>query len=204
MLPDISRTRVRFHHTTGGSPVPVAQQPLTGLFVADPVHSSFGFAVRHMGLSTFRGTFDQVEARLDATGEEPVLEGVAAVEGISIRTPEQFRAHVLGEEFFDAERHPDVRFRSTRVQLADGGEATVEGELTIRGTSRPLVAHGTWTPAITDPYGSTRSALELSAVVDRFDFGMLWDTPLPGGGSALAREVTLTIHLELVAQGQEA
>ena len=180
----------------------VAQQPITGLFVADPVHSSFAFAVRHMGLSTFRGTFDEVQARLNATGDELVLEGAAAVEGISIRAPEQFRAHVLGEEFFDAERHPDVRFRSTRVDLAEGGEATVAGELTIKGVSRPLVAHGTWTPAITDPYGNARSALELSAAVDRFDFGMLWDMPLPSGGSALAREVTITIHLELV--GQEA
>ncbi len=96
----------------------VAAQPLSGLFVADPVHSSFGFAVRHMGLSSFRGTFDQVEARLDATGAELVLEGAAAVEGISIRTPEQFRAHVLSEEFFDAANHADVRFRSTSDGLS--------------------------------------------------------------------------------------
>jgi len=181
----------------------VAAQPLSGVFVADPVHSTFGFAVRHMGLSTFRGTFEQVEARLDATGDAPVLEGVAAVEGISIRTPEQFRAHVLGEEFFDVDNHPDVRFRSTRVDLADNGEATVEGELTIKGASRPLVARGIWSPLITDPFGTPRTAIELSATVDRFDFGMLWDMPLPSGGSALAREVEITIHLELLGQQQE-
>ncbi len=203
MLPHVMRTAVR-STIPGVLPMSVAAQPLSGLFVADPVHSSFGFAVKHMGLATFRGTFDQVEARLDATGDAPVLEGAAAVEGISIRTPDQFRAHVLAEDFFDAEKHPDVLFRSTSVQLGDDGEATVEGELTIKGTSRPVTATGTWTPVITDPYGNPRTAVELVATVDRFDFGMAWDMALPNGGSALGREVTLQVHLELVGQAQEA
>ena len=83
--------------------------PLAGTYTADPVHSSFGFAVRYQGVSLFRGTLDDVAATL-ADGR---LEGTAKVESISIRTPEQFRAHVLSAEFFDAANHPEVTFTST-------------------------------------------------------------------------------------------
>ena len=77
---------------------------LSGTYTADPVHSSFGFAVRYQGVSLFKGTLDEVDAEL----VDGRLEGSAKVESISIRTPEQFRAHVLGGEFFDAANHPEV------------------------------------------------------------------------------------------------
>src|ERR671927_756057 len=110
--------------------------PLAGTYTVDPVHSSFGFAVKYQGVSVFRGTLDEVAATL-AGGR---LEGAAKVESISIRTPEQFRAHVLSPEFFDAESHPEVRFVSTGVELADNGEAVVAGQLTIKGITKPVVA----------------------------------------------------------------
>jgi polyisoprenoid-binding protein YceI len=80
--------------------------PLSGTYTADPIHSSFGFAVKYQGVSVFRGNLSEVQATL--TGGR--LEGTAKVESISIRTPEQFRAHVLSGEFFDAESHPEVAF----------------------------------------------------------------------------------------------
>ena len=85
--------------------------PLSGTFEADPVHSSFGFSVRYQGVSIFRGSLTQVEAGL----RHGRLEGTAKVDSISIRTPEQFRAHVLSSEFFDAANHPEVKFVSTAV-----------------------------------------------------------------------------------------
>src|SRR3954465_11218477 len=94
-----------------------ATQALPGTFKADPVHSSFGFAVKHMGVQTFRGTLDDVQATLT----DGVLEGRAKVESISIRQPEDFRNHVLSAEFFAADKHPEVTFRSSDVQLNDDG-----------------------------------------------------------------------------------
>src|SRR3954462_4553017 len=92
-------------------PMATATTPFAGTYVADPVHSSFGFAVRYQGVSLFRGTLSEVAASLT----EGRLDGTAQVESISIRTPEQFRAHVLGAEFFDAANHPEVRFASTSL-----------------------------------------------------------------------------------------
>jgi polyisoprenoid-binding protein YceI len=169
---------------------------LTGTYSADPVHSSFGFAVRYQGVSLFRGTMNEVSATL-ADGR---LEGAAKVESISIRTPEQFRAHVLSGEFFDAENHPEVRFVSTDLDLREDGTANVAGELTIKGITRPVQATGTWTAPAGDAFGATRGHLNLEATIDRTEWDMNWNAPLPSGGNALAHEVTLTIDASLVEQ----
>src|SRR5918911_4461375 len=110
--------------------------PLTGTSLADPVHSSFGFAVRYQGVSLFRGTLSEATATLSGGR----LEGAAKAESISIRTPEQFRAHVLGPEFFDAANHPEVTFTSSSLELREDGSAHVEGQLTIKGITKPVTA----------------------------------------------------------------
>ena len=177
-------------------PTTTTTTPLAGTYTADPVHSSFGFAVRYQGVSLFKGTLDEVDAKL----VDGRLEGAAKVESISIRTPEQFRAHVLSGEFFDASSHPTVDFRSNEIELSEDGVAKVEGELTIKGITRPVTATGTWIAPAADAFGSTRGHLELEAVVDRTEFEMNWNAPLPSGGKALANEVTLTVELSLVEQ----
>src|SRR5919202_553623 len=124
--------------------------PLAGTYIADPVHSSFGFAVRYQGVSLFKGTLDEVTATLT----DGRLEGAAKVESISIRTPEQFRAHVLSGEFFDAANHPEVTFTSSSLALHEDGTAKVEGELTIKGITKPVEAVGTWTAPAPDAFGN--------------------------------------------------
>jgi polyisoprenoid-binding protein YceI len=168
--------------------------PLAGTYVADPIHSSFGFAVRYQGVSLFRGTLDEVAATL-ADGR---LEGVAQVESISIRTPEQFRAHVLSDEFFGAADHPTVTFTSTNLDLRDDGTAEVAGELTIKGITNPVTAVGTWIAPAGDAFGNTRGHLQLEAVIDRTQWEMNWNMPLPSGAKALANEVTLTVDISLI------
>jgi polyisoprenoid-binding protein YceI len=167
---------------------------LAGTFNADPVHSSFGFAVKYQNVSLFRGTLDEVAATL----VDGKLEGTAKVESISIRTPEQFRAHVLSAEFFDVENHPTVTFASSDLQLADDGTAKVNGDLTIRGVTQSVTATGTWAPPSADAFGNTRAHLQLETVVDRTAFGLNWNMPLPSGGNALANDVTLTVDLALL------
>ena len=169
---------------------------LSGTYVADPIHSSFGFSVRYQGVSLFKGTLDEVDAKL----VDGRLEGAAKVESISIRTPEQFRAHVLGGEFFDAENHPEVTFTSQDIDIADDGTAKVEGELTIKGITRPVTAAGTWVAPAADAFGNTRGHLNLEAVVDRTEYDMNWNMALPSGGNVLANDVTLTVELSLVEQ----
>jgi polyisoprenoid-binding protein YceI len=167
---------------------------LAGTYNADPVHSSFGFAVKYQNISLFRGTLGDVTATL----VDGKLDGTAKVESISIRTPEQFRAHVLSGDFFDVENHPEVKFVSSDLQLAEDGTATVNGDLTIRGVTQPVTATGTWAAPAADAFGSTRAHLQLETVIDRTQFGLNWNMPLPSGGNALANDVTLTVDIALV------
>lgn len=182
-----------------------ATQPLSGTYAVDAVHSSFGFAVKYMGVTTFKGTLDDVDATLTAGPGGASLQGAAKVESISIRTPEQFRQHVLADDFFAADKYPQVTFRSDAVELADDGTATVAGQLTIRDVTKPVTATGSWSPEA-ELFGTRRAALAISTVIDRTDYGLSWNAELPTGGKALANDVTLTIELTLLAQGagQEA
>ena len=126
--------------------------PLTGVFDADRTHSSFQFAVRHMKVSTFRASFGGVDARLIADASKARLAGAARVESISIADPREFREHVVrGADFFDADNHPEILFRSERVEPAENGTATVDGDLTIKGLSRPITATGTYQRPVEDP-----------------------------------------------------
>jgi polyisoprenoid-binding protein YceI len=169
---------------------------LAGTFNADPVHSSFGFAVKYQNVSMFRGTLGDVTA----TFADGKLEGSAKVESISIVTPEQFRAHVLSADFFDVENHPTVDFTSTDVTLNDDATATVNGDLTIRGVTKPVTATGTWQAPSADAFGNPRAHLQLDTTIDRTEFGLNWNMPLPAGGNALANEVTLAVDIALVQQ----
>ena len=166
----------------------------TGTWTSDPVHSSVGFAVRHMGVTPFRGGFGRFEATL-AGGR---LVGTAPVEAITT-DDENLTAHLLSPDFFDEQRHPELRFESSEIR-SDGDEVVVPGELTLKGVTRPVELRGTMTGPITDPYGGTRLGLELETTIDRTEFGITWNADMPNGTKALADEVTLKADLSLVAQ----
>jgi polyisoprenoid-binding protein YceI len=168
--------------------------PLVGTYNADPVHSSLGFSVRYQGVSVFRGTLTEVDAKL--VGGR--LEGAAPVESISITTPETFRAHLLSAEFFDAKAHPEVKFVSTALDVQEDGRARISGDLTMKGVTKPVHATGTWTAPATDASGNTRANLDVEAVIDRTEWGINWNAPLPSGGKAVGNEVTLTISLSFL------
>jgi polyisoprenoid-binding protein YceI len=170
-----------------------------GTYTADPVHSSFQAGVRHMGVGSFRTTFSEIDARLTSAADGPRLTGRVQVASIAIHNPPEFREHVLnGADFFDAANHPEIEFRSTRLDLGEDGSVELDGELVIKGIAKPLRATGTWREPIEDPYGGIRTALDLQAVVDRRDWDITWQAPLPRGGDALGWDVTLEAHLELV------
>jgi polyisoprenoid-binding protein YceI len=176
-----------------------AVAPFTGTYSADVDHSFVGFSVLHMGVSTFRGSFSDVSASVAVDDDGALtLHGSAQARSVSIVSPPEFRSHVLGEDFFDAERHPAIVFASRPAHPAEDGTITVEGSLTVRNVTRDIVATGTWRPPLEDLYGKMRAGIELTTTIDRRDYGMAWNAPLPKGGDALGTCVTLTVHLELI------
>ena len=174
-----------------------AIQEFQGTYEADTVHSVFEFSVLHNEISAYKGTLSEVSAKLGEEEGELRLEGAAKVESISIQEPEQFREHVLGEEFFDAANHPEVTFSSTDVELSGDGRARVPGELTIRGITREVIAAGTY-EAPREGLDGKRAAFELETSFDRREFGFDWQMELPSGGNALDWQVGLKVHLELL------
>jgi polyisoprenoid-binding protein YceI len=174
-----------------------AVQPYEGTYRAQPTASTFAFGVRHSGAFWFRGSFADVTATLRGDGDGLVLEGAARVDSISIFDPPEMRASVLGDQFFDGERHPEVGFRSTDIRLADDGGAEVDGELTIRGVTRPVAAVGHLSPPRQAGFGEV-VGVDLRATIDRRDFGFDWQAELPGGGDAVGWEVEVNIDLLLL------
>jgi polyisoprenoid-binding protein YceI len=168
------------------------QQVAPGTYEVDPVHSSFGFAIKHNGISTFRGEFKDVAATL----ADGVLTGTAQVESVS--TPiAPLKDHLLSADFFNASETPTITFRSADIRVAEDGAAEVDGELTIRGVTRPITARGTY-GAGQNVTGAELVGFDLEATVDRRDYGLDWQAQLPAGGDVLAWDVTLQVHLELV------
>jgi polyisoprenoid-binding protein YceI len=181
----------------------VAVQPFSGTYRAQPEPSTFAFAVRHSGVFWFRGSLSDVAATLRGDGDALALEGSARVDSISVVEPAAMRASVLGPEFFDAERHPEITFRSTAVRLTDDGRAEVDGELTIRGVTRPVTASGHYAPPRPSSFGEV-AGLQLQTSFDRREFGFEWQTELPGGGDAVSWDVKVDIDLLLIRDDADA
>ncbi|MDA0158911.1 YceI family protein [Solirubrobacter ginsenosidimutans] len=181
----------------------IAVQPFSGTYRAQPVPSTFAFAVRHSGVFWFRGSLSDVTATLRGDGDALVLEGAARVESVSVVEPAAMRASVLGPEFFDAERHPEITFRSVAIRLSDDGEAEVDGELTIRGVTRPVTGAGRYSPPRASSYGEV-AGLQLKTSFDRREFGFDWQLELPGGGDAVGWDVEVDIDLLFIREDADA
>jgi polyisoprenoid-binding protein YceI len=160
-----------------------------GTWSADPAHSTVEFRVPHMGLAVVHGRAPALFATI-VGGEQPSIEGT--VDATALTTFDDTRdAHLQSPDFFDTARYPVLRFTSTSVE-ADGDELVVRGDLTMRGTTRPVELRGRFVGAAPDPWGNERIGLELSGVVDRTQWGITWNAPLPGGGLLLPDEIELS------------
>jgi polyisoprenoid-binding protein YceI len=167
-----------------------------GTYSTDGVHSSAGFAVKHM-LATFRGSFATVDATVTAEEDGTArLTGAVPVDSVVVKD-ENLQAHLQSPEFFDAEQHPEIRFDSVELTL-DGPAATLTGDLTIKGHTERITAEGSVVGPIEDPFGNTKLGLQFETVVDRTKFGLNWNAPLPKGGFMLADDVTISVDLELL------
>ena len=164
----------------------------TGTWELDPVHSSIGFAVRYSGIGTFRGTFDDFEAKL----VDGRLEGVAKVASVRV-DDENLAAHLQSPDFFDAEQQPELRFATGTIER-DGDRVSIQGDLTVRGVTHPVEITGTVTGPLENAYGQQRIGFDVETTVNRQDYGLTWNMELPGGGQALGDDVVITANLALV------
>lgn len=166
-----------------------------GTWSIDPSHSTVEFRIKHLGLATVKGRAPVVSGTIEG-GEKPSISGTVDV--TSITTFDDTRdEHLRSPDFFDAERYPELAFESTAVHLA-GRELIADGVLTIRNVSKPVTLRGELAGTETDPWGNERIGLDLEATIDRTDWGLTWNAPLPGGGFLLPDTVTLAASFSAV------
>src|SRR4051795_9946232 len=143
----------------------------TGIWQSDPVHSHVGFAVKHV-VGTFRGSFGEFEATIRDTGGQPQLSGRVPAESVQVKE-ENLQGHLLSPEFFDVEKTPEISFQSTGI-TAEDGQVVIDGELTVKGITKQVVARGELNGPATGPDGNDRIGLDLETEVDRHDYGLDW------------------------------
>jgi len=167
----------------------------TGTWSVDPAHSTVEFQVKHMGLVTVRGRAPVLSATITG-GDEPSIEGT--VDATALTTFDETRdGHLRSPDFFDTDRYPELRFRSTRIAL-ENESLVVEGVLTIKGVTKPVVFQGKLLGTGADPWGNDRLGLALAGTIDRTEFGVIWNAPLPAGGFLLPDDVTIVAELSAV------
>ena len=171
---------------------------LSGNWDLDVAHSTIGFAVKHMVVSTFRGRFERYRAAVETVDGRPRLVGTVDADSIEVKNPD-LAAHLLAPDFFDAERHPQLRFASTRIAL-DGDRIEVEGDLTIRGVTRPVTLAVEVDGAGEDPYGGYRLSLLGRGEIDRFDYGIPFNAKTPNGALVAGEKVRLVLTVEAVKE----
>ncbi len=167
----------------------------------DPAHSIAEFKVKHMMISNVKGQFAKVSGTLSLDDSEFTNSHVqATIEADSIGTRDAQRdAHLKSADFFDVEKFPTLSFKSTRVRKVADGELAVDGDLTIRGVTRPVTfAVEGPTPPAKDPWGNTRIAISATTKINRKDFGLTWNAALETGGILVSDEVTITLDTQFI------
>lgn len=171
-----------------------------GTWKLDPAHSEVSFTVKHMKISKVRGRFEKVDATI-VTGEDPKDSTIEAVIDVaSVNTGQEARDnHLRTSDFFLAEEHPQLTFRSTAIET-DGDDFSVDGDLTLRGVTRPVSLKGEFGGVVTDGYGQTKAGATASTKINRHDFGVSWNAALEAGGFTLGDDVTINLDLQVVLQ----
>jgi polyisoprenoid-binding protein YceI len=169
---------------------------VAGTWTIDPVHSEVSFVVRHMMVSKVRGRFDRFEGTI-TTAEDPLDSSVTAtVDLSSVNTGHPDRDnHIRSADFFEVESHPTMTFQSTGVR-PDGDYFLLDGNLTIRGTTRPVTFRLEFNGIGPDAYGGTRAGFSATGEINRNDWGVSYNGPIPGGGVAVSEKVTINLEVE--------
>jgi polyisoprenoid-binding protein YceI len=173
----------------------------TTTYQIDPRHSSAGFGVTHLMISTVRGQFHAVNGAVVWDDSDPTKSSVnVIIDATTVDTQEPVRDKDLkSPNFFDVEKFPTITFKSTKVEAAGPGKLKVTGDLTIHGVTKQVVLEANAPKApIRDPWGMTRTATSGTTKVNRKDFGLVWNKNLDGGGVMIGDDVDITLDVEMV------
>ena len=173
---------------------------LTGTYAIDPTHSRIGFVARHAMVTKVRGSFNEFEGTgfLDAADpSQSKLELTIQAASIDTRNADR-DGHLRSNDFFDMETYPTIRFVSTAVEVVDGENFKVTGDLTVKDVTKSVTVDFEYTGAAIDPYSNQRIGLEGKTVINRKDFGVSWNAALETGGVLVSEKVTLEFEVSAV------
>jgi polyisoprenoid-binding protein YceI len=172
----------------------------TGTYTVDAGHSRIGFVARHAMVTKVRGAFNDYEAVAEVNGDDLSDTKVrVAVKAASVDTrSEQRDGHLRSADFFDVETFPEISFSSTAVEPVGDDVLRVTGDLTIKGTTRPVTIDFTYEGSAVDPFGNQRVGFEGSVVVNRKDWGLNWNAGLEAGGVLVSEKVTLEFEISAI------
>ena len=172
-----------------------------GAWRVDGSHSTVEFGIRHLLITTVKGTFDNFEGTIEVAPDGAAqATGVIRADSIDTNEPQRDE-HLRSTDFFDAAGFPEITFQSTHIGGLDGSAFTVAGDLTIRGTTRPIELEATFEGAAKDPWGNDRIGLTVKGHLDPNDFGVDWNQELEAGGNLLGDRVDFTASVSAVKEG---
>jgi polyisoprenoid-binding protein YceI len=174
----------------------------TGTWNVDPTHSSIEFRVKHLGISTVRGTFDDFAGTLEVGDNVTSAKAYGKVNAASINTNEPKRdEHLRAPDFFDTDNYPEITFESTAINPIDEDTFEVTGDLSMHGVTKPITLAVELTGADTDPWGNERVGLEAIGKIDRSEWDMKFNQALGSGNMVVSDKVVIALDISAVKQG---
>jgi polyisoprenoid-binding protein YceI len=174
----------------------LSAQPV--MWTVDKAHSHVRFTVSHLVIAEVEGRFKDFDVTLKNSKEDFTdAELEAKIQVASIDTDNERRdKHLRSADFLDAEKHPEITFKSTGFEKTGKDTYKVKGNLTIRGNTKPVVLDAKYNGTVKDPYGNTKVAFRATTAINRFDFGTVWDAKIETGGLVAGEIVNITILFE--------
>jgi polyisoprenoid-binding protein YceI len=173
-----------------------------GTWAVDPTHSTVGFSVKHLGIATVRGEFDEFEGTLEIGENDRSARAFGTVQGVSVNTKDAGRdEHLRSADFFGVEANPELRFESTAITPVDDDTFEIEGDLSMNGVTNPVKLTAEVQGLETDPWGNERVGLEVRGQLNRGDWNMTFNQALGSGNLLVGEKVKLELDIAAVKRG---
>ena len=171
-------------------------------WLLDPMHSELQFKIKHLMISNVSGAFKNFSAEVETEDEDfstAKINLTAQMDSISTNN-EQRDAHLRNSDFFEVEKYPELKFKSTKVEKVDSDTFMLHGELTMKGVTKPVKLDVEFNGATKDPWGGERAGFVITGKINRADWGINFNSVLETGGVMLSEEVRISSEIELVKQ----